>query len=107
MQNLFSLLERLVLVRLLLLEHWQISKEESLGEFLLMGILVLKKSLEDEVLKEVVDQAIKEKVVFLGIGIQTEDVMDFYPEKNVAVIHDPNDIYQAVTEGLGKLIKRG
>jgi cobalamin biosynthesis protein CobT len=66
-----------------------------------------KKYLEDYPLKEVVAQAIRDGIIFLGIGLHTDIVEHFYPEKNTIVLCDLDDLFGSIIDKLNTLIKRG
>lgn len=56
---------------------------------------------------EEVQEAIKEGIIFISIGINSDDVENYYPETATAVIYDLKDLYPAMINKLKKLIKRG
>lgn len=77
------------------------------GDFYIPNTNQKKKYLEDYPLKKVVKSAIDKSIVFLGIGIQTEAVRSYYPEKNTIVVNDLDNLYGDIVGKLQGLIKRG
>lgn len=66
-----------------------------------------KKYFKDYDLSHIVKRAIKDGITFIGIGINTDCVFDYYPEKNTVEIQNEDEMYQAVVDKLNKLVKRG
>ena len=64
------------------------------------------KTLSEFDLKEEVEKAIKDGVVFLGVGIHSHSVYSYYPRENTTVINDAKDIYSAIAQLLAKNIRR-
>ncbi len=66
-----------------------------------------KKYFADYPLEKVVSSAIRNDIIFLGIGIQTDVVKNYYPEKNTIVLNNLDNLYSETINKLNALIKRG
>jgi len=58
-------------------------------------------------LKDTVDRAIRnEHIAFVGVGIQTDIVFNYYPKENCVAVEDTDELYGAIAKLLDKHIKR-
>lgn len=65
------------------------------------------KKYSDFDLKHEVKKAIREGIVFIGVGIETDCVREYYPEKNTVVVDNVSkDLYPEIIKKFSTLLKR-
>lgn len=65
-----------------------------------------KKRYSDYDLKKIVNQAIKDGIIFLGIGMKDASVKKYYPPKNTLVINDMCTLYPELIKIFSSLLSR-
>ena len=61
---------------------------------------------DDFNLKKEVINAMKKGIVFIGVGIQTDRVKQYYPKQNTAVVQDLNTMFSSLITVFNKQLKR-